>query len=795
MTTNISRPRFRSHYPVLALHHADNHVQLLAARFIGDSSRRYPGLMHTVFGRWEVETPLAKLCYNEQRPAAKLILIAAVTQCVKEVNMRPCWVHSRWSFRHTHYTQSKASQRPVLRPSLIRHFCDQVQGLFVSCNMSESNSLSSDTQSLNSAQTVCLSKSHIFRVPLLAGLLDLIGAMCANVADGIIVLEDVSHTTELLSVCHHAVIPIIAATLRVVTELTRLPREEETHPPPPPAASDETKESIPSASSPLDDSSAADSSAGSDSEGETGRDSDEGINSAKAASLAQTSSTPTSRARAKSRRASEGAAVMDVVLEGEESPAGAAVAAAHTPVTPPKPPLMRSRSHSPVLQAAAGHSPRFLLSRGPPSESRSRNSGFRPRSRSKSASGASERKLDTSVLSRGNGRDIVTMVESLAEHLMCTMFAVFVLQGLGQVQVPAQSSSRSPPRNGYGEKSTVGKLSITPLQVFSTYAHLFVLAEIDLAFVSDKSVTLVPSLLPQIAHIMKRYPLNAVIQRRGLEIVRTFVTFGGEAQQAIALQHCLAACIGSMTRDLADSTEQQTSFASIVLALCSVQQQGKGAHGSTFAVTPTPSSPFPTPPSPSARGPSPRSPSSRAFSGRQQAESKESARNAVVKFGLQRGLADILLHKDVEASLQALAAVVAVVGESHERAELLCHGTGLLEALLGLLETKGTVDKGDKRVLVEGLGCLVALRGAVQSNSLSPDDICSGIRIRSKILLRKGMGMIEDLMASGHPVVVGCKEDRRKLMRTRFIHKQGLEMLYALSLMTDGRERGSCTLM
>ena len=171
----------------------------------------------------------------------------------------------------------------------------------------------------------------------------------------------------------------------------------------------------------------------------------------------------------------------------------------------------------------------------------------------------------------------------------------------------------------------------------------------------------------------------------------------------------------------------------------------------------------------------------------QQRQFRELARSTMVRFGLQRGLAEVMAKGDVEASLLACAAVVAMVGPSAERAELVCHGTGLVEALLHLMETKAVSDRGDKRLLVEALACLVALRGVIEGGLASS---VVSLGIRCKIVLRKGLHMLDDMLSAGHPAACGeGKGDRDRLARSRSVYARGMKMHHELSLVPDSSSR------
>jgi hypothetical protein len=179
-----------------------------------------------------------------------------------------------------------------------------------------------------------------------------------------------------------------------------------------------------------------------------------------------------------------------------------------------------------------------------------------------------------------------------------------------------------------------------------------------------------------------------------------------------------------------------------------------------------------------------------------QREFRENARNTMVRFGLQRGLAEVINRRDTEACVLACAAVVALVGSSSDRADLVCHGTSLVEALLGLMESKGAVEKGDRRLLIEGVACLVALRSVILSSwsTRTGGDVSMGIRC--KIVLRKSLHILDDLLASGHPAACGEGRggDRERVARTRSLYARAMKMHHELSLVPDsGREGGgSC---
>jgi hypothetical protein len=148
--------------------------------------------------------------------------------------------------------------------------------------------------------------------------------------------------------------------------------------------------------------------------------------------------------------------------------------------------------------------------------------------------------------------------------------------------------------------------------------------------------------------------------------------------------------------------------------------------------------------------------------------------------------------RDPEPSALACAALAAMVGSSAERAELLCHGTDLIDALLSLLETRALGEKGDRVLLIEGLACLISLRAAVESGASRPDS--SSLRVRCKMLLRRALDSVDEMVSSGHPAACGQGggKDRGRLARTRGLYAQGLKMLHALSL--GPGDRASCVL-
>ena len=67
--------------------------------------------------------------------------------------------------------------------------------------------------------------------------------------------------------------------------------------------------------------------------------------------------------------------------------------------------------------------------------------------------------------------------------------------------------------------------------------------------------------------------------------------------------------------------------------------------------------------------------------------------------------------------------------------------------------------------------------------------------MRCKLVLRRGLQMLDDLLSSGHPAAVGeGKGDRDRLARTRSIYARGMKLHHALSLVPDGgREGGGCS--
>ena len=147
-------------------------------------------------------------------------------------------------------------------------------------------------------------------------------------------------------------------------------------------------------------------------------------------------------------------------------------------------------------------------------------------------------------------------------------------------------------------------------------------------------------------------------------------------------------------------------------------------------------------------------------------------------------------RREPEPCALACAALAAMVAGSAERAELLCHGTDLLDTLLTLLETRAV----DRVLLIEGLACLISLRAAVESGAASPEN--SSLGVRCKMVLRRALDAVDEMISSGHPSACGQgggKDKGRLLARTRGLYAQGLKMLHALSL--GPGDRSSCTLV
>jgi len=196
----------------------------------------------------------------------------------------------------------------------------------------------------------------------------------------------------------------------------------------------------------------------------------------------------------------------------------------------------------------------------------------------------------------------------------------------------------------------------SPVLAYSRYESLF----------ASKPVI---SLVLSVSLLMKKYPSNQSIQRRGVEVFRHFIENGIELQQLAqhapnALMRSLLAC--------SEIVEHQRSFAKITAKLCHLTVQ-EGA--------------------------------------------KRAAREWLIRYNCHLGLSEIIQIKEKEASFLACEAIVELIGNdanANERADILSHGTNLVLNVFSLLESKSS----DKRILMEGLRAINALKHTTEFKSL-----------------------------------------------------------------------------